>query len=144
MDQNQPRKSRVRRVVLYAVIILFACPVAYAAYVVVGCIISKLPPKAPVYPGSVLERQASYEPESCLPIITYYYTSSSSPSQIIDWYERVGECSTGAAPGGRMICYGKLYFWGPYYAYIDMTSYVPSGATSYAIEILADRCECPW
>lgn len=144
MDQNRPRKSRVRRAVLYAVTILFACLGACAVYVIVGCIMSKLPPKAPVYPGSVFERQASYDPESCFPIITYYYTSSSSPSQIIDYYERVGECSWGVRPDEKKICYGETDWWGRYYIYIDMTSYVSSGATSYAVEILVRRCECPW
>lgn len=120
------------------------CFGACVAVEVTRCERLNTPPKAPVYPGSTLVNHVSSGIGRSRPMVTYDYTSTSSPEKIVAFYEERGFCREPVFdPVGqrsRQLCQGDATPFGEYFVYIDLDSHAFEGITTYALEVRWHGC----
>ncbi len=128
--------KKVALLVVVGVIGLLVCATA----IVVNCELSKSPPQASVYPGSVLLDQRITGIGRSRPIATYYYSSSDAPEKIVSFYSARGSCGVGERSSGRELCRGDAVPFGEYFVYIDLDSYLTRTTTGFALEVRWHGC----
>jgi hypothetical protein len=113
-----------------------ACVICNAVY----CIRANRPPKAPIYPESILvEQVSSGVGTSSRPRLTSRYVTADPPEAVLAFYEDRGSCRD-PVPLNRVLCDGESVPFGEYFAYIDLASYETNGETAYALEIKWRGC----
>lgn len=140
MNAIVSRKQKILKVIPG---LMMALLLGCGGCIVLGYIVCKymnVPPRAPVYPNSLLVEQTSWGVgRSRWPWINADYVVSTSPEGVVAFYMERGSCKEYIS---RVVCRGESEPFGEYVAYIDL---IPAdGQTHYTLEIRWRGCDTTW
>jgi len=140
MVKNSLGNTYMRNLFIAAALAVLVCTGACVIYIVVYCVRANRPPKAPVYPESILVEQVSRGVSTrSYRRLTSDYVTADPPEAVVAFYEDRGPCRD-PGPLNRVTCDGESVPFGEYFAYIDLASYETNGETAYALEIRWRGC----